>query len=51
MDADGCGIYEECLAPAKQQPMTVAMPMKRKLELLHWAADRETLIVEDDLGS
>ncbi|UCM24326.1 MocR-like pyridoxine biosynthesis transcription factor PdxR [Ensifer adhaerens] len=36
---------------AKQQPMTVAMPMKRKLELLHWAADRETLIIEDDLGS
>ncbi|MGO4658100.1 PLP-dependent aminotransferase family protein [Ensifer sp. 2YAB10] len=36
---------------AKQQPMTIAMPMKRKLELLHWAADRETLIIEDDLGS
>ncbi len=36
---------------AKQQPMTVAMPMKRKLEVLHWAADRGTLIIEDDLGS
>ncbi|WLS00235.1 MocR-like pyridoxine biosynthesis transcription factor PdxR [Shinella sumterensis] len=36
---------------AKQQPMTVAMPLKRKLEMLHWAADRDTLIIEDDLGS
>ncbi len=36
---------------AKQQPMTIAMPMKRKLEMLHWAADRGTLIIEDDLGS
>jgi GntR family transcriptional regulator/MocR family aminotransferase len=36
---------------AKQQPMTIAMPMKRKLEMLHWAADRGSLIVEDDLGS
>ena len=36
---------------AKQQPMTIAMPMKRKLEMLHWAADRDTLIIEDDLGS
>lgn len=36
---------------AKQQPMNIAMPMKRKLEMLHWAADRDTLIIEDDLGS
>jgi GntR family transcriptional regulator/MocR family aminotransferase len=36
---------------AKQQPMTIAMPMKRKLEMLHWAADRGTMIIEDDLGS
>ncbi|MGR6431727.1 MocR-like pyridoxine biosynthesis transcription factor PdxR [Rhizobium sp. PAMB 3174] len=36
---------------AKQQPMTIAMPLKRKLEMLHWAADRDTLIIEDDLGS
>jgi GntR family transcriptional regulator/MocR family aminotransferase len=36
---------------AKQQPLTIAMPVKRKLEMLHWAADRNVLIVEDDLGS
>lgn len=36
---------------AKQQPMTTAMPVKRKLEMLNWAADRGTLIIEDDLGS
>lgn len=36
---------------AKQQPMTIAMPVKRKLEMLNWAADRRALIIEDDLGS
>lgn len=36
---------------AKQQPMTIAMPVKRKLEMLNWAAERGTLIIEDDLGS
>lgn len=36
---------------AKQQPLTIAMPAKRKLELLNWAAKTGAFIVEDDLGS
>ena len=36
---------------AKQQPLNIAMPAARKLELLHWAADKGALIIEDDLGS
>lgn len=36
---------------AKQQPLTVSMPVKRKLELLQWASNNETIIIEDDLGS
>lgn len=36
---------------AKQQPLTIAMPVKRKLELLSWATEKGTIIVEDDLGS
>ncbi len=36
---------------AKQQPLTIAMPVKRKLELLDWAAKNNATILEDDLGS
>ena len=36
---------------AKQQPLAIAMPAKRKLELLNWAAEKNVIIVEDDLGS
>lgn len=36
---------------AKQQPLTIAMPASRKLELLNWAARNNTVVVEDDLGS
>lgn len=36
---------------AKQQPLTVSMPAKRKLELLNWAAENGSIIIEDDLGS
>ncbi len=36
---------------AKQQPLTIAMPVKRKLEILNWAKANGTIIVEDDLGS
>ncbi|MFV1840513.1 MULTISPECIES: PLP-dependent aminotransferase family protein [unclassified Phaeobacter] len=36
---------------AKQQPMNIAMPVKRKLEFLNWADENNVLIIEDDLGS
>ena len=38
--------------PSHQFPMGVVMPMKRRLELLHWAlAGRERYIIEDDHDS
>lgn len=36
---------------AKQQPLTVSMPVRRKTQLLNWAAKNKALIIEDDLGS
>lgn len=36
---------------AKQQPLNVAMPAKRKLELLGWSTESGALIIEDDLSS
>ena len=36
---------------AKQQPLTIAMPAKRKLEILFWAAENGSIVIEDDLGS
>jgi GntR family transcriptional regulator/MocR family aminotransferase len=39
------------LTAAKQQPLTTAMPVNRKLEMLHWAAEHQVVIIEDDLGS
>ncbi|WP_299845625.1 PLP-dependent aminotransferase family protein [uncultured Roseovarius sp.] len=36
---------------AKQQPLAITMPAKRKLEMLNWASENNAVIVEDDLGS
>ncbi|WP_449086082.1 MocR-like pyridoxine biosynthesis transcription factor PdxR [Rhizobium sp. A37_96] len=36
---------------AKQQPMNVSMPLKRKLEMLNWASESGALIIEDDYAS
>ncbi len=45
------GIKLAFVTAAKQQPLTIAMPVKRKLELLNWAAENNVILVEDDLGS
>jgi GntR family transcriptional regulator/MocR family aminotransferase len=45
------GIKIAFVTAAKQQPLTVSMPVKRKQELLNWAAENNAFIIEDDLGS
>lgn len=47
----GAGVKLAFVTAAKQQPLTIAMPAKRKLELLIWAAENNVILVEDDLGS
>ncbi len=39
------------ITPSHQFPMGVTMPAGRRSQLLHWAADRDRYIVEDDYDS
>jgi GntR family transcriptional regulator/MocR family aminotransferase len=39
------------VTPARQLPLGVTMTLKRRLELLAWAADRRAWILEDDYDS
>ncbi|NJM31303.1 MAG: PLP-dependent aminotransferase family protein [Rhizobiales bacterium] len=39
------------VTPARQYPTGVTMPIARRLELLAWAKDNDSLIVEDDYDS
>ena len=45
------GVKLAFVTAAKQQPLTVSMPVKRKQELLNWAANSDVFVIEDDLGS
>lgn len=59
VDQDGIMVSElkktkACLAyvtPSHQFPTGSVMPVKRRLELLEWAADQEGYIIEDDYDS
>ena len=37
--------------PSHQFPMGTVMPLKRRMELLRWADENQTYIIEDDYGS
>ncbi|SHE42416.1 PLP-dependent aminotransferase family protein [Alkalibacter saccharofermentans] len=39
------------LSPSHQYPMGTVMPIKRRLEVLNWAREKDILIVEDDYDS
>ena len=39
------------VTPARQYPMGVTMPLSRRLELLDWADEAKSIIIEDDYDS
>jgi len=39
------------ISPSRQYPLGITMPLSRRLELLEWAADTDSLILEDDYDS
>jgi GntR family transcriptional regulator/MocR family aminotransferase len=61
VDAEGLNVAEGIrraprarlafVTPARQLPLGVTMTLKRRLELLSWAADRRAWILEDDYDS
>ncbi|MCJ9428295.1 PLP-dependent aminotransferase family protein [Kordiimonas marina] len=56
VDADGAMVPEGAagllvVSPSRQYPLGQTMPLKRRLELLDWAARTGALILEDDYDS
>jgi GntR family transcriptional regulator/MocR family aminotransferase len=39
------------ISPSHQYPMGTVMPIKRRLEVLNWAREKDSLIIEDDYDS
>lgn len=47
----GSGAALAYVMPSHQYPLGIVMPIKRRMELLSWAADCESYIIEDDYDS